>query len=126
MMGYLLDTNAVLWCMDRPERLRGEVRELIEDRRNPIYISAAGTWEMSVKHALGRLELPLDIRPVLEQMGIRTLPVTVDHAHVVRSLPPIHRDPFDRIMIAQSKHDDLAMITSDVTIAQYDIKTIMT
>ncbi len=121
MTGYLLDTHVLLWWLAEPERLSAEARRIIADGANALYFSAAGAWEMAIKRTLGRLEYPGSLQEVLAENRIEPLPVTVAHALAVSDLPLHHRDPFDRIQIAQSRLEELAIITRDPEFTAYGV-----
>lgn len=119
--GYLLDTHALLWWLADPEALAPEAASIIRDPGTAIFFSAAGAWEMAIKRSLGRLSFPPDLAEVLEANAIRVLPITLAHALAAGDLPQHHRDPFDRIMVAQSKLEGLALLTRDPLLRAYDI-----
>ena len=127
-MKYLLDTHAFLWWITDDERLTSRARERIKNRRNQLYLSAASAWEMAIKARLGRLQVADDLEKFIpKQMAlnaIHALPVQVGHALRVFALPPLHNDPFDRLLVAQSQMEDLPIITGDPQIAKYDLQVI--
>jgi PIN domain nuclease of toxin-antitoxin system len=127
-MRALLDTHAFLWWILDDERMSARARSTIEDMRNELLLSAASGFEISVKASLGKLELPADpVRFVTEQLGINrigTLPVSMSHALAVSVLPMHHRDPFDRLIIAQARVEGLPVITTDGQLGRYDIEII--
>src|SRR5687767_11802843 len=110
-MKVLLDTQCWLWMAASPERLSASARSLVERYDLELYLSAASAWEIAIKHALGKLRLPEDpVRYVpkrIASMHILPLPIDHDHALRVATLPPHHRDPFDRLLIAQAQIEDL-------------------
>jgi PIN domain nuclease of toxin-antitoxin system len=124
----LLDTNAWLWMIAAQGRLNTNARELVQDRRNELFLSAASSWEIAIKHAMGRLGLPA--RPeglIPEQMrksGVVGL--AIEHAHALRvnSLPAHHRDPFDRLLVAQAQIESLAILTADPVFQRYDVEVV--
>ena len=124
----LLDTHVFLWLLAEPERLGAHLR-LVEDPANSMLLSAASSWEIAIKVRLGRLALPDDPkRYVPDRMrAIGAEPLAVEHAHAleVAALPPLHRDPFDRILVAQARHLDLTILTADAALASYDVRTIL-
>jgi len=127
-MMALLDTHTFLWWnMDDP-RLSEAARAFILDGRNELYFSAASAWEIAIKAERGRLYLPeapqeyVGKRLVLHQ--IRPLPIEISHALHVHALPPLHRDPFDRLLVAQSQLENLPILTGDPGIQQYEVKII--
>ena len=121
MNGYLLDTHVLLWWLDDPSQLSTDVREAIADPSQVVYVSAATAWEMGIKKALGRLDIPDDLPAVLERDGTRSLPIPLRHGLAVADLPAHHADPFDRMMIAQAAAEDLVLVTRDPVIERYDI-----
>ncbi len=127
-MKYLLDTHTFLWWITNNDMLSDRVRDVISYGKNILYLSAASGWEIIVKMGLGRLQLPNDPDKVIpEQMSLNSiegLPIQMSHALHVHSLPRHHRDPFDRILVAQSQLEGLAIITSDPQIAQYDVEVV--
>ncbi len=124
-MELLLDTHVFLWAAADPDRLRPEARLAIEDSNNRIFVSASVAWEIGIKVALGKLTVPAD--PVvwfparIRSMGFHALNITVEHALAAGSLPDIHRDPFDRIMIAQAQIEGLTFVTRDPENHNYDL-----
>jgi PIN domain nuclease of toxin-antitoxin system len=124
----LLDTNAWLWMIAAQDRLNTNARALVQDRRNEVFLSAASSWEIAIKHAMGRLDLPS--RPeglIPEQMrksGVVGL--AIEHAHALRvdSLPAHHRDPFDRMLVAQAQVESLAILTADTVFQRYDVEVV--
>ena len=121
-MRLLLDTHLLLWAAALSRRLPAEARALIEDAGNEVYYSAASIWEIAIKSALRRKDFRIDIealRRALPRMGLIELPVTGAHAAGVTRLPPVHRDPFDRLLVAQSIAEPLTLLTNDVVLAHY-------
>lgn len=121
MQRFLLDTHVLLWWLDDSAELGPRCKELIADQRNQIYISAATTWEISIKKALGKLEAPDDIDSIVEDEGFSKLPISLYHGQLAGSLPMLHRDPFDRMLIAQAQAEGLILMTSDSNIGQYNL-----
>ena len=118
----LLDTHLLLWAAGQPEQLPTAARELLEDPHNELLFSPASMWEVTIKHGLGRADFRVDprlLRRGLLDNGYSELPITSEHAVSVDNLPLIHKDPFDRILIAQSIVEGIALITSDPLVAQY-------
>lgn len=120
-MNLLLDTHVLLWWMDASPSLSQAASEKISDVTNIVFVSAAVVWEIRIKQALGKLRLPADFRQVLERQPFEKLPITADHAHAVGDLPSHHRDPFDRMLIAQAKVEGLTIVTHDSIFHQYRI-----
>ena len=128
MKRTLVDTECWLWWHLSPERLGATALALFEDRRSLLLFSAASSWEIAIKTALGKLELPAPPdRFVPEQLaedGIHSL--AIEHAHALRvaRLPPRHSDPFDRLLVAQAQLERCAILTADAQILDYDIETV--
>ena len=120
-MNLLLDTHVVLWWLDDNPSLSPRARSAIADSDNLIFVSAAVIWEIRIKQALGKLQLPRNFRDILDRQPFTSLPVTADHAHAVSELPAYHRDPFDRILLAQAKAERLTFVTRDKSLRQYRI-----
>jgi PIN domain nuclease of toxin-antitoxin system len=127
-MRLLLDTHVWLWNNTGDIRISHPVRDAISDRRNDVYVSAASVWEIAMKYRLAKLPLPLpphEYAPaMLARAGFDSLPITAGHAAAVAALPDLHRDPFDRLLIAQALHEELTIITVDPIIAKYAVATI--
>ena len=121
-MRLLLDTHLLLWAAGSPERLPPGARELLDDPENVPVFSLASLWEVAIKHGLRRRDFRVDARLLrrgLLDNGYDELPITGEHAVALDSLPPIHRDPFDRILIVQSMVEGITLLTVDPLIAQY-------
>ncbi|MHB8987072.1 MAG: type II toxin-antitoxin system VapC family toxin [Eubacteriales bacterium] len=127
-MKALLDTHTFLWWITDDLRLSPRVREIIGDEENELFLSSASGWEMAIKARLGKLDLPAGlISFVAEQMAINAidpLPVEMSHALHVYNLPDYHRDPFDRILIAQARLENMPILTSDPQIGRYPVKVV--
>lgn len=121
-MKLLLDTHVLLWAAGVPERLSSDVRALLEAKdTNPVF-SAASLWEVAIKSGLGRADFNVDprlLRRGLLENGYVELPVTGAHAVAVDLLPPIHKDPFDRLLVAQARIEGLTRLTADEVVARY-------
>jgi len=118
----LLDTHLLLWAAASSKRLPREARALLEDLDNEAYYSAASIWEIAIKNSLGRKDFRIDLvalQSALPQIGLIELPVCTAHAVGVTRLPPIHRDPFDRLLVAQSITEPLTLLTNDALLARY-------
>ena len=123
-MNLLLDTHALLWWLDDDPDLSKTARDAVADGRNLVLVSAASIWEIGIKRASGKLVVPADFRDVLSRQPFLFLDITAEHAHAVSDLPLHHRDPFDRMLIAQASMERLTIITRDDLIKQYDIPVI--
>ena len=121
-MKLLLDTHLLLWTAGEPKKLSLKARRLIVDTDNELMFSAASTWEIAIKRALGRSDFQVDARLLrrgLIDNGYVELPVFSAHAVAVEALPPVHKDPFDRLLVAQSQVEGIVLLTSDATVAEY-------
>lgn len=117
-MNLLLDTHIVLWWYENPRLLKPEALKKIEDSGNEIFVSAAVFWEISIKTALRKLTVPAEMLDRI-LIDFSELPINASHAREVSLLPPIHHDPFDRLLIAQAKVEDMTLITRDQKIMKY-------
>lgn len=125
-MNLLLDTHVLLWALTDDERLRPEARSVISDGRNVVHVSAVSAWEITIKRALGKLRAPDDLAEQLGNAGFEGLDVTVEHALAVGALPDLHRDPFDRLLIAQARVASLTLVTNDAQVQRYDVALLAT
>lgn len=117
-MNLLLDSHIVLWWLSDDPRLSRKARRLIEGA-DQVFVSAATTWELAVKASLGKLRMPEGFVEVVEEEGFTHLPITPVHAMAVRSLPWHHRDPFDRILLAQAMVEGLRLVSADQMLLPY-------
>jgi PIN domain nuclease of toxin-antitoxin system len=121
-MKFLLDTHLLLWAAGNPDRLPAAARGLLDDLQNELIFSSASLWEVAIKRGLGRADFRVDARLLrrgLLDYGYGELPITSEHAVALDSLPSIHKDPFDRILIAQSMVEGITLLTADPLVAQY-------
>jgi PIN domain nuclease of toxin-antitoxin system len=118
-MNLSLDTHVLLWALSAPERLSTAARDAIEDPANIVFVSAAVAWEIEIKAALGKLRAPSDLVNQLTVANFHELPITIAHVLALKHLPSLHRDPFDRIMLAQARAAGLAFVTTDPEVLQY-------
>ena len=122
-MKLLVDTHVWLWILTTPERLCDGARSAITDDENEAILSAVSAWEVAIKYALGKLPLsmpPAELVDVsVRELRLTVLPIALDHALAAGALPPHHRDPFDRMLIAQAQLEGLTLVTADETIRQY-------
>jgi len=121
-MKLLLDTHLLLWAAGEPDRLSVRARSLMEDQDNALVFSAASLWEITIKAGLGRADFQIDphlLRRGLIENGYEELPVTGQHALAVGQLPDVHRDPFDRILVAQAMVEGLLLLTHDPLVQAY-------
>lgn len=121
-MRLLLDTHVLVWYLIDPGRLSARLAETLVDPEHAVYVSAVSTWEAAIKGGLGRLSLPFErLEQIIADSGFAALSVTIAHSLEVRQLPPIHRDPFDRLLIAQARHERLTLVTVDRLIRRYPV-----
>ena len=121
-MKLLLDTHVLLWAAGQSERLSTAARALLDDPRNEPMFSSASLWEIAIKSGLGRDDFQVNARLLrrgLLDNGYRELPITSEHAVAIDGLPPIHKDPFDRLLVAQSMVEGITLLTADPLVAQY-------
>ena len=123
-MKLLLDTHALLWWLEDPHLLSKEARNAVRNGRNAVYVSAAVAWEIVIKKGLGKLEVPDNLEATLAQNRFLALPISVSHALAVEKLPLHHRDPFDRMLIAQAVHEGLTLVSRDSQVRQYPVSCI--
>ncbi len=124
MRRLLLDTHVLLWWLADSPQLGPGARALIADPHNAVIVSSASAWEISIKKALGRLEAPDDLDGVVEEEGFEKLAISFFHGERAGELPPLHRDPFDRMLIAQAQAEGLDLVTGDRMLGQYGVKTV--
>lgn len=121
-MKFLLDTHLLLWMAGQPERLSLEARALLDNPNHELLFSSASLWEIAIKRSLGREDFHVNARLLrrgLLDNGYSELAINSEHAIAVEDLPPIHKDPFDRILVAQSIVEGIILLTSDPLVAQY-------
>ena len=121
-MKLLLDTHLLLWAAGQPERLSHAARELIEASENDLVFSTASLWEVVIKRGLGREDFKVDprlLRRGLLDNGYSELPIGSEHVVAIDTLPPLHKDPFDRVLIAQALVEGITLLTRDPTVARY-------
>lgn len=123
MARFLLDTHALLWWMAEPQRLDGRAHEAIADPSNEVFVSSISAWEITVKHALGKLQAPDNLEASIKKQGFTPLALTFRHAEQAGALPPHHGDPFDRMLVAQAQIEGLTVVTRDRHISRYDVLT---
>ena len=121
-MRLLLDTSTLLWWLDDDRKLGAAARAAIAAPENEVFVSAASAWEISVKRASGKLDAPFDVADALERSFFVELPIEVAHAVVAGELPPHHKDPFDRMLVAQARVEGLTLVAHDAGIARYDVE----
>ncbi len=121
-MNLLLDTHLILWAAGDPQRLSNEARELLVNSANELFYSAASLWEIAIKRSLDRSDFQVDPRRLwrlLPLNGYRELAVTGEHGIAVENLPLLHKDPFDRLLLAQARTEGMVLLTQDLQLAKY-------
>ena len=121
-MKLLLDTHLLLWTAGRPDKLSATARHLIDNPEHELLFSAASLWEVAIKRGLGRDDFQVDprlLRRGLLDNGYGELPIVSDHVIAIGSLPPIHKDPFDRILVAQATVEGITLLTTDSLVGRY-------
>ena len=124
MQRLLLDTHVFVWCLSDVSRLSQAARAAIAEPRNDIFVSAITGWEIAVKRAKGRMTAPDNLSEMIEERGFTHLPLTFHHAEQAGNLPLHHRDPFDRLLVAQAQAEGLILVTRDARIPRYGIRTL--
>jgi PIN domain nuclease of toxin-antitoxin system len=120
-MNLLIDTHILLWWLDNAARLNHETREAIQEPANRVFVSAATIWEIAIKSASGKLDVPTNLDAALEHSRFQELPIRFSHAVAAGRLPEHHRDPFDRMLIAQAQCEKLTLVTHDERIRRYEV-----
>ena len=120
-MKLLLDTHAALWWLADDTRVGPEAERQLSDETNRVLLSAAVVWEVAIKRSLGKLQAPTDLAPTLLAAGAQPLAITLDHAAAVEALPWHHRDPFDRLLVAQALAEGAAIVTQDERMQPYGV-----
>ncbi len=128
-MRVLIDTHILLWLYLEPKRISDEIKEFVHDRKqNEIFVSDVSGWEISIKYGTGKLKLPeipeLFVPDRIRRAGFLPLPIDFRHVLRVHNLPPIHRDPFDRLLISQAQSENMTIFTADRNIPKYDAKVL--
>lgn len=120
-ISYLLDTNVLIWLDQQPERVPALAKVALAQSGSKLYVSAVSFWELAVKQGLGRFDKTMQIDRVLSTYNIAELAVTSRYTDTIRDLPQLHRDPFDRMLVAQAMVDGLVLVTADRKLAQYPV-----
>ncbi|MGA7382321.1 MAG: type II toxin-antitoxin system VapC family toxin [Terriglobales bacterium] len=127
-MKYLLDTNVWLWSVFEPSRLSRKAHDVVADLSQEVFLSAASAWEIAIKSGSGKLRLPEPpatyVPRRMAEQGVRPLEVSHRHALAVSSLPPHHRDPFDRLLVAQANLEDMVLMSSDRIFDRYSVQVL--
>jgi PIN domain nuclease of toxin-antitoxin system len=124
MQRLLLDTHAFLWWLADAPQLGNLARKAIGDERNDVFVSAATGWEIAIKRAAGKLQAPDNLDAMVEESGFTHLPITFFHGEQAGALPMHHRDPFDRMLVAQAQAEGLVIVTGDPYIPRYGVRTL--
>ena len=119
---FLIDTHVFLWWLEGSVKLGRELKELLSRPEVKVYLSVVSVWEMVIKNKIGRLKLPSDLKKYIEESGCVVLPVELNHAMEVGRLPWLHKDPFDRMLVAQAREEQLILVTKDIKIMKYDVE----
>ena len=119
----LLDSHTLIWALEGGQRLRFDTYEAINDSDNEIFVSVVSVWELEIKRAYGRFQFPDNLVQRIDRAGFSELRVTFRHAEIAAGLPLIHRDPFDRMLVAQAQAEGLTLVTDDSQIARYQVTT---
>lgn len=123
-MRLLLDTHVLLWWLGNTGDLSVEATHAVGDPENAVFVSAASVWEISIKQAMGKLPAREDLLQEIDRNGFFPLPIGMEHAEEAGRLPRLHGDPFDRMLIAQARLEDLTLVTRDRNIAGYKVKVL--
>lgn len=126
MPKILLDTHVLLWWTENPKLLSKQALETIKDIDNQIFVSHVTAWEFHIKQTLGKLSLPASYEDMMLRAGFSQLPITLSHINMLKSLPLIHNDPFDRLLIGQALVENLTIITRDVDMMKYHVSILKT
>lgn len=121
MNRYLLDTHILLWWLSDDKKLGKKRTELLAQSSNQIAVSTVSIWEIVIKKSLGKLKVPDNLKEVIYENEFEILSITPDHVLSLQNLPPIHNDPFDRLLIAQSIYEDMVIVTADKIIPKYEV-----
>ncbi len=124
MRRFLLDTHTLLWWLRDDNKLGKKCRQLIAEPDNVCYVSAATTWEIAIKMAIGKLSAPHDMDGIVEEEGFSKLPISLFHGQSAGALPDLHNDPFDRMLIAQAQAEGLEILSADKNIPHYGVKVV--
>jgi PIN domain nuclease of toxin-antitoxin system len=128
-MKYLLDTSVFLWCLSADHQLNPKARELLSSTAAELYLFAASSWEIAIRYALGTLSLPKPpsrfVPNAIASLAIRSLEITPVHSLMAGELPRHHRDPFDRMLIARARMENMTLLTADRTFQKYQVEMIL-
>lgn len=128
-MRILIDTHIFLWWDNEPGQLPEQARAYCQDPANTLVLSVASVWEMQIKQQLGKLTLRLPLSQLIHEQqetnGVEVLPVTLEHALALETLPPLHKDPFDRLLIAQANSENIVLLTVDPIFKKYPVRCLL-
>ncbi|MDR3425770.1 MAG: type II toxin-antitoxin system VapC family toxin [Alphaproteobacteria bacterium] len=124
-MRLLLDSNVVVWALSKSDRLKRSAMDILENPANDLYFSIAGVWEIGIKQSTGKLKMPDGYLSILRDQSVKFLPISIEHAYAARSLPRLHKDPFDRMLVVQAMIEDLTIMTHDEMIQAYAVPCLM-
>lgn len=123
-MRVLLDTHALLWSLSGDPQLSSAAQSVIEDLENEVFVSSVSAWEIAIKRALGKLDAPRDLGVAIADAGLLPRLLRFEDCERLEELPPLHRDPFDRMLVAQALVDGIPIVTRDPAVARYPVQTI--
>lgn len=123
-MKVLLDTHALLWALSGDQRLSDRAREIVGDLQHEVLVSTVSGWEITIKRALGKLEAPLELGKAIVEAGFVPRPPTFVDCERLSELPPHHRDPFDRMLVAQALVEGIPLVTRDTTLGRYGVQIV--
>ncbi len=124
MSRYLLDTHVLIWWLADDPKLQQTTIDIMETETNELFVSAASTWEISIKRSQGKLQIDANIHEVIRQEGFLELPIRNLHGELAGRLPPHHKDPFDRMLVAQASQEGMMLLTHDTVFEKYDVPVI--
>lgn len=124
MQRFLLDTHVLIWWLRNAHEMGEKTRSLIANRHNQVFVSAVSLWEIQIKRQTGKLTAPDGLLEIIENEGLVILNITGHHAEQIGNLPDYHRDPFDRMLVAQAQVEGLTLLTSDKQILRYGVRTL--
>lgn len=123
-MNIILDTHVLIWALENNPTLSDKAVKAIIDADNIVFVSAVSVWEIGIKRNMGKLETPDNLLEEINLHRFTPLPINVHHAELAGKLPNIHKDPFDRMLVAQAAYEKLTLVTRDEIISKYDVKTL--
>lgn len=121
-MRYLLDTHMFLWSIEGDPKLKLNTKNIVRDKSNTVFLSIVSLWEIAIKIMLKKLQLDIPVTEIFKNLEFEILPIKLDHILFLLKLPPFHKDPFDRMLVAQAKWEKLTLLSDDPQIKQYQSK----